>query len=100
MNATMRPSRSLIVSWLLGASFVALVTFSFEALSARDAAQGRCPVTGAVALAVETDPPTCPAVEGRLRCPATGARSSPAVPSGRCPAAGDAPHLTRAGLSI
>jgi hypothetical protein len=100
MTATTRPSRSLIVSWLLGASFVALVTFSFEALSAREAAQGRCPITGAVALAAETDPPTCPRMEERLRCPATGATSAPSVPSGRCPAGGDLNGPTRAGLSI
>ena len=100
MNATTRPSRSLIVSWLLGASFVALVTFSFEALSARDAVKGRCPVTGAVALAAETDPPTCPAMRGKVRRPTTGDTARPAVPSGRCPAAGSAFSQARAGLSI
>jgi hypothetical protein len=95
-----RPSRSLIVSWLLGASFVALVTFSFEALSARDAAQSRCPVTGAVALDGQSDPATCPAMETSVRCPATGATSAPVVPSGRCPAGGGASGQKRAGLSI
>jgi hypothetical protein len=96
----MKPSRSLVVSWLLGASVVALVTFSFEALSAREAAQGRCPVTGAVALAVETDPPTCPAMRGKVRRPTTGDTARPAVTSGRCPAAGGPSSQARAGLSI
>ncbi len=96
----MKPSRSLLVSWLLGASVVALVTFSFEALSARDAAPARCPVTGAVSSTGAPASPTCPAMQGTVRCPVTGATATPAAPRGRCPAGGDTSRSTAAGLSI
>ena len=56
MNAALRPRRSLLVSWLLGASVVALVTFSFEALSAREAAPDLCPAAGAAPRALPAGP--------------------------------------------
>ncbi len=94
MKAAAKPSRSLIVSWLLGASVVALVTFSFEALSAREAGTGRCPVTSAVSSPGGTGSPACPAMERAPRCPATGATAAPAAPLGRCPAGGNASSTT------
>jgi hypothetical protein len=96
----MKLNRSLLVSWLLGASVVALVTFSFEALSARGPAPNRCPATGALSSAGATTSSTCPAMEGKARCPVTGATATPAAPRGRCPAAEDASRSTAAGLSI
>ncbi|HYN42954.1 MAG TPA: hypothetical protein VE129_14340 [Thermoanaerobaculia bacterium] len=95
----MKPTRSLLVSWLLGASVVALVTFSFDALSARDAAPIRCPATGAMLSTGSPASSTCPAMEGSFRCP-TGATATPSAPRGRCPAGGDAFRSTKAGLSI
>lgn len=100
MNTAMKPTRSLLVSWLLGASVVALVTFSFEALSAREAATATCPATGAMVSTATTDSSICPAMEESLRCPATGATASPAAPSGRCPAAAGASRLPRPGLRV
>ncbi|MBK9374424.1 MAG: hypothetical protein IPN03_12010 [Holophagales bacterium] len=96
----MKPTRSLIVSWLLGASVVALVTFSFEALSAREAETATRPVTGAVVLTGTTGSSGCPAMEGTLRCPASGVTASPAAPSDRCPAGADVSRLPRPGLRV
>ncbi len=96
----MKLQRSVLVSWLLGASVVALVTFSFDALSARDAAPVRCPVTGAVSSTGAPASSTCPAMEGSLRCPVTGSTAAPAAPRGRCPVGGDTPRPTVVGLSI
>ena len=95
----MKPRRSLLVSWLLGASVVALVTFSFDALSAREAAPIRCPVTGAMPSTGSPASSTCPAMEEKFRCP-TGATDAPSAPRGRCPAGGDASRPAKAGLSI
>ncbi len=96
----MKPSRSLIVSWLLGASVVALVTFSFEALSARESAPIRCPATGAMSPKGAPSSPACTAVKGPVRCPVSGATATPSALRGRCPAGGDASRSTEAGLSI
>jgi hypothetical protein len=112
----MKPNRSLLVSWLLGASVVALVTFSFEALSAREASPASCPASGKASAVFAAQVPSCPATaeQGRCpatgatarsttpsaRCPVTGATAQPAAPSGRCPAAGDASDLLRPGLRL
>lgn len=112
----MKLTRSVLVSWLLGATFVGLVTFSFEALSAREAPAARCPVTGATSAARATTSSTCPAMTAGVRCPAAGAMAmpapasarcpvsgsttSPVVPPGRCPAGGDASGLARPGLRV
>ena len=91
-----RPKRSVLVSWLLGAVAGAAVTLSFEALSAREAAPARCPVTGAVAT--EGRCPASAPAEGAARCPVTGAtgREEAPAPGGRCPAS----PVTAPGLSV
>ena len=100
MNEASRPGRSLIVTWLLGASVVVLVTISFEALSANAGAPKRCPVTGAAAFTAETASPACPALERRPRCPATGATAAPETPLRRCPAGLGDSRATRAATSV
>lgn len=96
-----RPARSFLVTWLIGAGFGALVTLSFEALSARPDAPAplRCPVTGAVADDVDRCPVTG-ADAAEPSCPASGANEgeAPSVPHGRCPAAAPGPALV--GLSV
>jgi len=104
MNAALRTRRSLLVSWLLGASVVAFVTFSFEALSAREAAPDRCLVTGEIASCAakaSSSRPARPRTEVRTeaRCPAW-ATAVPAMQLGRCPAAGTAPRARPAGPSV
>lgn len=98
--AALKPRRSLLVSWLLGAFVVALVTFSFDALSARNAASIRCPATGATSFTGAPASATCPAMEGRVHCPVSGAPATPSAPRSRCPAGGDASRSTGAGVSI
>jgi len=101
MNEASRPGRSLIVTWLLAASVVVLVTISFEALSANAGASKRCPATGAAALTAETASPACPALERRPRCPASGAtRGAPETPRLRCPAGVGDSRATRAATSV
>ncbi len=96
----MKPKRSHLVSWLLGASVVALVTFSFDALSARGSEPNRCPATGAMSSVGAPAASSCPAMKGKTRCPVTGATATPAAPRGRCPAGGNVSDPTKAGLSI
>lgn len=92
----MKPTRSLIVSWLLGASVVALVTFSFEALSAREPSPARCPANGTASAVVAAQVPSCPATMEKSRCPATGATARSTTPSVRCPATGVTARSTSA----
>jgi hypothetical protein len=84
----MKPTRSLLVSWLLGAGVVALVTFSFEALSARETAAARGPATAAASSVVTAHAPACPSTTEAVRCPATGATAYSTSASGRCPVTG------------
>lgn len=84
----MKHSRSLLVSWLLGATVVALVTFSFEALSEREGgAAAGSPVAAAYSV-VTADAPACPAKTTAARCPATGATARSTAAPGRCPVSG------------
>lgn len=82
----MKTRRSLLVSWLLGASAVALLTLSFEGLSAREKEESRSPATGAISAATAPSAPAGPAARDRDagRCPAAPA----VVTDDRCPAAG------------
>lgn len=84
----MKPSRSLLVSWLLGATVVALVTFSFEALSERESFRADRPSTEAVTTVVAAYSPASAATAERGRCPATGALAPSTKASGRCPVSG------------
>jgi hypothetical protein len=96
VNAAVKPNRSLLVSWLLGATVVALVTFSFEALSAREASPARCPASGTASASVtaHVPAPASPATTESGRCPATGTTGSTGTtarstsPSARCPVTG------------
>jgi hypothetical protein len=81
----MKPARSLLVSWLLGATVVALVTFSFEALSEREVTEAIGPASASVTSVVTAHAPASPAATQEARCPATGATAHSATVTARCP---------------